>query len=121
MEIVERIAQIIYDKKGSNILALDVRGLCSIAEKLLIAEANVEQHARSIAQEICREMKSVEETPLFVEGLDEGDWIVLDLYPVMVHIFLPEMRAKYQIERLFAEGKIIDLDFNTSSTDLPLS
>ncbi|NGX27843.1 MAG: Ribosomal silencing factor RsfS [Candidatus Anoxychlamydiales bacterium] len=109
IELINIIAQIIYDKKGFNILALDVKGISSITDYLIIAEGSVERHVKAISNEIIEELKKLKEMPLQVEGRVDADWIVIDYLNVMVHLFKPEMRELYALERLWSEGKIIDL------------
>lgn len=113
-EILNTIAQVIYDKKGFNILALDVQGLSSITNFLLIAEGNVDRHVSSIARAIVDGLKEKGEKPVQAEGLATGDWVVLDYGEVMVHIFSPSMRERYSLERLWSESKIVDIDIDVS-------
>jgi ribosome-associated protein len=109
LEILNLIAQVIYDKKGLNILALDVQGLSSITDYLLIAEGNVDRHVTAIAQSVVEELRKIGETPVHVEGLRSGDWVVLDYAGIMVHLFMPNYRNRYSLEKLWSESKIIDL------------
>jgi len=111
VKMLNRIAQIIYDKKGSNILALDLKDICSITDYLLIAEGNVDRHVMSIARAIIDEAK---ELPVHVEGMSNGDWVVLDFSDVIVHLFQPGMREKYSLEKLWKEGEIVDLKIEVS-------
>lgn len=114
LEILNAIAQVIYDKKGFNILALDVQGLSSITDFLLIAEGNVDRHVSSIGRAIVEELEEKGEKPVHVEGLKTGDWVVLDYVEVTVHIFSPSLRERYSLERLWNESKIVDLDIDVS-------
>lgn len=114
LETLNTIAQVIYDKKGFNILALDVRGLSSITDFLLIAEGNVDRHISSIARAIVDELEERGESPFHVEGLKDGDWAVLDYGDITVHIFGPGLRERYSLERLWSESKIVDLDIDVS-------
>lgn len=109
--MLNRIAQIIYDKKGSNILALDLQGICSIANYLLIAEGNVDRHVISIAQAIIEDGRA----PLHVEGLANGDWVVIDFGDIIVHLFQPGLREKYSLEKLWKSGQIVDLHIETDA------
>jgi ribosome-associated protein len=109
--MLNRIAQIIYDRKGSNILALDLKGICSFTDSLLIAEGNVDRHVISIARAIAEDCK---ESLIHVEGLANGDWIVLDFSDVIVHLFQPGLREKYSLEKLWKEGRIVDLNIDVS-------
>lgn len=114
MDMLSEIAQVIYDKKGFNILALDVRGISSIADYLLIAEGNVDRHTISIAKTIIETLAERGDRPVHVEGLQTGDWIVLDFSGVIVHLFQPGLREKYSLEKLWNEGEIVDLSIDIS-------
>lgn len=112
---LNRIAQTIFDKKGFNILALDVRGLSSITDFLLIAEGNVDRHVSSIGRAVIDELKAKGEALLYSEGLADGDWAVLDFGDVVVHIFSPGLRERYSLERLWDESRIVDLSIDVSN------
>jgi ribosome-associated protein len=114
LETLNAIAQVIYDKKGFNILALDVQGMSSITDFLLIAEANVDRHVSSIARAILDELEEKGEKPVHAEGLKTGDWAVLDFGEITVHIFSPGLRERYSLERLWQDSKIVDLDIDAS-------
>jgi ribosome-associated protein len=115
LETLNAIAQVIYDKKGFNILALDVQGMSSITDFLLIAEGNVDRHVSSIAKAITDELNEKGEKPVHAEGLKIGDWAVLDFGEITVHIFSPGLRERYSLERLWSESKIVDLEIDVSS------
>lgn len=114
LENLSAIAQVIYDKKGFNILALDVKGLSSITDFLLIAEGNVDRHVSAIAQAIQDELAEKGEKPVHVEGVKTGDWAVLDYGDVVVHIFSPGLRERYSLERLWKDSKIVDVAIDVS-------
>jgi ribosome-associated protein len=109
------IAQAIYDKKGMNILALDVEGLSSITDCILIAEGNVDRHVIAIARGIMDILQEQGEKPFHMEGLQTGDWIVLDYAGIMIHLFMPGLREKYALEKLWNDSQIIDLQIKTES------
>lgn len=111
VKMLNKIAQIIYDKKGLNILALDLKGQCSITDYLLIAEGNVDRHVISIARAIVEGFKEI---PIHIEGLANGDWIVLDFSDIVVHLFQPGLREKYSLEKLWTESQIVDLAIEVS-------
>ncbi len=113
--MLNSIAQMIYDKKGFNILALDVQGISTITDYLLIAEGNVDRHVVSMAKEIVEGMGELGEKPIHTEGLQTGDWIVLDYGQVMIHLFTPGLREKYSLERLWPDSKLVELDIATKS------
>jgi len=111
-KIIDKIAQAIYDKKGSNILALDVSKYSTICDYLIIAEGNVDRHVIAIANMIQEEMRSVGLRPQRVEGLSVGDWIVLDYAQVIIHLFMPGLREIYKLEELWSSATICDLKIN---------
>jgi ribosome-associated protein len=115
MEMLNLIAQVVYDKKGHNLLALDVQGLSSITDYILIAEGNVDRHVMSIARAILDALEERGEKPVHVEGLKRGDWVVLDFSSVMVHLFMPGMRERYRLEKLWPESGLVDLSIESRS------
>ena len=115
LQILNRIAQIIFDKKGMNILGLDLRDLSSMADYAIIAEGSADRHVIAIGEAIIKTLSEEGEKPLYVEGLDTGDWVVIDFLDVMVHLFMPGLRDKYHLESLWQESKIVDLDIKVST------
>ncbi len=109
-ELLSKVAQTIYEKKGFNILAIDVKGISSLTDYFLIAEGNVNKHVKAIANDIVSSLKKEGEQPAHVEGLDSSEWIVVDYVNIIIHLFTPEFREKYRIEELWSEGSIVDLN-----------
>ncbi len=114
-EILNQIAQVIYDKKGLNILALDVQNLSSIADYLVIAEGNVDRHVLAIARAVTDQLRQRDSSPLYMEGLETGDWVVLDFAGIVVHLFQPGLREKYSLEDLWPQSQIVALDIKVSA------
>lgn len=108
-KILEALAQTIFDKKGFNILALDVRGLSNLTDYFIIAEGNIDRHVRAIGTAVIDTAEEIGHKALHVEGDKMGDWMVIDLGAVIVHLFVPEYREKYNLEQLWTDAKIIDL------------
>ena len=111
--LVKTISQIIYDKKGENILAIDINEVSSVSQAVVIASATIERHAVAIANEIKKRLKDESIFSLAIEGMTHGDWIVMDYQDVIVHIFIPQMREKYDLESLWKEGTLLDTKINT--------
>lgn len=112
-ELLNTIGQAIFDKKGSNIIALDVRGISTMTDFYVIAEGNVERHVKAIHNTILDAMHQKGHRALHVEGVRESDWIVIDFGEIVIHLFTPDMREKYALENLWKEGKIVDVKINT--------
>lgn len=115
MPLLNKIAQVIYDKKGMNILGLDVRGVSSLTDFVIIAEGNVDRHVSAIAHAVIDTLKEEGIKPLHVEGIQEGDWVVIDFLDMMVHLFMPGLREKYRLEDLWKNGQILELHIDTDS------
>ena len=111
-ELIHLIAQTLYAMKGENIIAIDVRGISSITDIIMIVQGNVDRHVIALAKGVEEALRKIGQKPSQVDGMQNGDWVVLDYFQVVVHIFTPEMREKYQLERLWPDGKVIDLDLN---------
>lgn len=113
MPVINSISRAIYDKKGVNILALDVREISSITDYFVIAEGNVDRHVKALAREVKKTMTDQGEKPLSIDGDASGEWVVLDYGNIIVHLFGPGMRDKYRLENIWKEGSLIDLDLPT--------
>lgn len=107
---LDKVAQAIYDKKGFNIIAIDVRGISSLTDYFLIAEGNVERHVKALSTIVYDNLAESKLKPLFVEGMQEGDWIVMDYGDFIIHLFTTEMRQRYALEEVWKKGKIVDLN-----------
>lgn len=96
-------------KKGNEIVALDVGDILSITDAFVITSASNVRQVRTIVDEIEKAMKDQLSTPpTSVEGLDDATWVLLDFGDVVVHVFLDETRAYYELERLWADAPRID-------------
>jgi ribosome-associated protein len=105
------IAQTIYQKKGFNILALDVRGVSTMTDFFIIGEGTVDRHVVALAKSVIEVLETSENmSPAHVEGLDSGDWVVVDYHVFVVHLFKPGLRDKYRLDEVWHEGKVVDLD-----------
>lgn len=117
-KLLNQIAQILFDKKAFNILAIDVRECSTFTDYLIIAEGHVDRHVQSLARAVMEDLKKEGESPYHVEGMTEGEWVLIDYIYVMVHLFIPPLREKYQLERLWEKGKIVDLTIDYSQSEL---
>src|SRR5262252_9434282 len=92
------------DMKAVNVRVLDVRGLTDIADTMVIAYGNSDRHVRSIAERVVERAKAVGFRPLGTEGERDGEWVLVDLQDVVVHVMLPRVREFYGLERLWDNG-----------------
>lgn len=103
------ISQAIFDKKGVNILVLDVRDVSTMADYYVIAEGTVARHLKSLANAVKDKMQETGVRLYKTEG-EDGEWIIMDFYDIVIHLLTPDMREKYALEELWKKGKIVDVD-----------
>ena len=101
-ELVAFVADKIDDMKGRDIVTLDVRGKSSVTEFMVVCSGTSTRHAKSVAGYLAAECKKVGVQPLGIEGESSGEWVLLDLDSVVVHVMLDETRNFYQLEKLWS-------------------
>jgi ribosome-associated protein len=89
------------DMKAVNVKVLDVRGLTDIADTLIVASGNSDRHVRSIADRVIQRVKEAGFRPFGTEGKRDGEWVLVDLHDIVVHVMLPRVREFYGLERLW--------------------
>ena len=108
-ELALGAAAIAYDKKAEDILLLDMRGLVDYTDYLVICTGRTPRQTKSISQELRHRLKKdFAVTPRRVEGEKEGDWILVDALDVVIHVFTPEAREFYRLDRLWREAPLED-------------
>ena len=100
-EISKKIVGILEDKKGEDIQVFDVKGKSTLTDVIIVVSGNSGPHLKALAGAVQREMKDIGDSGGRISGDAESAWIVLDLYDVIVHVFLPEAREYYDIEALW--------------------
>ena len=109
MEKLRLIKNALEDKKAENIVVLDVSRLTNIADFFVVASASSPVHARAIAEHLIEEMEKAGYAVDHVEGMEFGNWVLVDLLDVIVHIFTPEWREHYGIEWIWAEAERLEV------------
>jgi ribosome silencing factor RsfS/YbeB/iojap len=95
------VADALADMKALDVKTLDVRGLTDIADYMVIASGTSDRHVRSVAQRVVEKTKEAGFRPHGVEGQQDGDWVLIDLSEMIVHVMLPRVREFYGLEKLW--------------------
>lgn len=99
----------LQDDKAQNVVVYDVRGKTSIADQIIIASGRSKRHVASMADHLIKQLKRCNlERPVKVEGLPNADWVLIDVGDIVVHLFRPEVREFYDLDRLWHD--MIDSD-----------
>ncbi|MTW20751.1 ribosome silencing factor [Allochromatium palmeri] len=96
------ILETLDDMKARDIQVMDVRGKTAVTDYMILASGTSDRHVKAIAETIAFRAKEAGETPLGTEGLAEGEWALVDLNGVVVHVMLPKVRDFYSLERLWS-------------------
>lgn len=100
-----RIAlQALDDRKAQQIVALDLRGLSDATDYFVIGSGTSDAHVRGLADLVVERLAAQHTRPHHVEGVPAGRWALLDFVDFVVHVFHPETRAFYQLERLWSDA-----------------
>ncbi|TVS97898.1 ribosome silencing factor [Wolbachia pipientis] len=97
--IKSKIVDIIDQNKGQDIVTFDVQNKTVIAKYMIIASGDSSRHVKALAEHVMKNLKQYDK--IDVEGMDEGNWVILNFQGIMVHIFRSEVREYYKIEELW--------------------
>ncbi|MEW4981830.1 MAG: ribosome silencing factor [Cycloclasticus sp.] len=101
-QLLTKITETLDDKKAQHIDVIDVRDKCSFADHIVIATGSSSRHVKSLANEVSMLSKRSGLIPLGVEGMDAGEWVLIDLGDTVVHVMQASIREFYQLEKLWA-------------------
>lgn len=100
-ELRDFVVTQLENQKALDIQVIDVRGKTSITDIMVIASGTSNRHVKAIADTLVFQTKQHGEQPLGTEGTTDGEWALVDLNAVVVHVMQPKVREFYQIERLW--------------------
>ena len=101
--LLEKILALAKEKKASDLITLDVRGLTSMTDFFVICHGDSEPHVKAIADNI---RKGTINKPQHIEGYENQNWILIDYFDVIVHVFKVDIRNYYNIEKLWADAPL---------------
>ena len=106
-ELIHEVVDVIEGKKATNIVALDMRELTSLADYYVLCDGSSIRQINAIVDELMKDLKKSGSWPACAEGSPESGWMLIDFGSVVVHVFSPEQRAYYQLEELWHEAPIV--------------
>ena len=108
--VLERASELASDRKGVDMLVMDLRGISNATDFFLVVSGTSDMHVRSIAEHVIEELKKEGHRPSHVEGLRSGRWVLIDYIDFVVHVFHPAAREFYQLERLWGDAPTLALE-----------
>lgn len=110
-KISEFIGHLIQEKKGENVVLMEVYELLPVCDYFLIASGRNNRHLQTLARTISEEVEDqFDRKEEGMEGGENGGWVLIDYESVVVHLFLPDIRDYYRLERLWADAPRIELE-----------
>ena len=107
LDLARRIVELIEDKKGADIVLLDLTGLTSVADYFVIASGGSERQLDAIADGVIEGLRAEKVRPIGREGTAASHWVLVDFGAVVVHIFTPPEREYYSLEKHWAEARVV--------------
>ena len=100
-EILERILTSLDDDKAEDVVTIDLRGRSAMADHMVIASGRNARQVVTIAEKLAQRIKDATGRTARIEGKDAGDWVLIDTGDIIVHVFRPEVREFYQLEKMW--------------------
>lgn len=100
-QILARILSSLDDDKAEDVVTIDLRGRSAMADHMVIASGRSSRQVAAIAEKLVERFKQETGRSPRIEGKDAGDWVLIDTDDVIVHVFRPEVREFYQLEKMW--------------------
>ena len=100
-QVLALVLSSLDDDKAEDIVSIDLRGRSSIADHMVICSGRSSRQVGAIAEKLMERLKEAFGRNCKIEGKDQGDWVLIDATDVIVHVFRPEVREFYQLEKMW--------------------
>lgn len=105
--LAERSVWHLLEKNAEDLMILDLRGISDVCDFFVLASGTSDVHVKALGKHLRDELVGVKEKPRGVEGMDDGRWVLLDFFDVVVHIFKRDVREYFHLERLWGDARIL--------------
>ena len=109
-DLLKIVQDVLDDRKGQNIVTLDVRGKTSFTDYMIVVTGTSDRHLKSLCDYVVEKAKEAGFKPLGIEGDLGSDWVLLDLADIIVHAMTSEARGFYQLEKLWSVDGLSETD-----------
>jgi ribosome-associated protein len=106
---VARAVKAALDKKATDVVVLDLRNTPAFTDFFILCSGNSTRQVKAIADAVEEALRAAKIRPAHTEGYDKGEWILMDYFSFIVHVFSPQMRLFYSLERLWGDAERIDV------------
>ena len=117
-ELAANIAQLILEKKGYDVLLIELKGLTTITDFFVVCTVDSDVQAKAIKDHIKDELIYQSVRPWHIEGSKDMNWVLMDFVDVVVHIFQKEAREFYTLERLWGDATITEVKDNDETSGI---
>lgn len=107
-KLIDVATQALDDMKAEGIQVIDIQGKSSMADTIILASGSSTRHVKSLANAVSVAVKEAGEEPIGTEGENEGEWVLVDLNDVIVHIMLPDVREYYKLEKMWERPEAVE-------------
>lgn len=101
---IDLVLDSVENAKAEEIVSIDMAGKSAIADHMVVVSGRSHRHVTAVAEHLIRDLKNAGVGQVKVEGLQNGDWVLIDTGDIIVHIFRPEIRSVYNLEKMWTVG-----------------
>jgi ribosome-associated protein len=106
---VSRAVQAALDKKAADVVVLDLRGTPAFTDVFVLCSGQNQRQVKAIADGVEEALRAVKARPAHVEGYDRAEWVLMDFFSFIVHVFTPQTREFYSLERLWGDAERLEI------------
>ena len=106
---VSKAVRAALDKKAADVVVLDLRNTSAFTDFFILCSGNSQRQVKAIADSVEETLRAAKVRPAHIEGYDRADWVLMDFFTFIVHVFTPQTRAFYALERLWGDAEKIEV------------